>query len=85
MRNTQEGDRRTRVLAAAENLRLDRARGSCVVDDYLSRLGSHPYREVACIFTGSRYTNVFVGATLVRDWPTLGRVVERAASAFTER
>ena len=84
-RNTQEGDRRTRIVAAAENLRLDRARGSCVVDDYLSRVGSHPYREVACIFTGSRYTNVFVGATLVRDWPTLGRVVERAASAFTER
>jgi len=84
-RNTQEGDRRTRIVAAAENLRLDRALGSCVVDDYLSRVGSHPYREVACIFTGSRYTNVFVGATLVRDWPTLGRVVERAASAFTER
>ena len=84
-RNMQEGDRRTRVVAAAENLRLDRARGSCVVDDYLSRVGSHPYREVACIFTGSRYTNVFIGATLVRDWPTLGRVVERAASAFTER
>jgi hypothetical protein len=84
-RNTQEGDRRTRVVAAAENLRLGSARGSCVVDDYLSRVGSHPYREVACIFTGRRYTNVFVGATLVRDWPTLGRVVERAASAFTER
>ena len=85
VRNTQEGDRRTRVVGAAENLRLGSARGSCVVDDYLSRVGSHPYRELACIFTGSRYTNVFVGATLVRDWPTLGRVVERAASAFTER
>ena len=84
-RNMQEGDQRTRILAAAENLRLASARGSCVVDDYLSRVGSHPYREVACIFTGNRYTNVFVGAALMRDWPTLGRVVERAASAFTER
>ena len=84
-RNAQEGDRRTRVVAAAENLRVGGVRGSCVVDDYLSRVGSHPYRELACIFTGSRYTNVFVGATLVPDWPTLGRVVERAASAFTER
>jgi hypothetical protein len=84
-RNAQEGDRRTRVVAAAENLRVGSVRGSCVVDDYLSRVGSHPYRELACIFTGSRYTNVLVGATLVRDWPTLGRVVERAASAFTER
>jgi hypothetical protein len=84
-RNAQEGDRQTRVVAAAENLRVGSVRGSCVVDDYLSRVGSHPYRELACIFTGSRYTNVFVGATLVRDWPALGRVVERAASAFTER
>jgi hypothetical protein len=84
-RNAQDGDRQTRVVAAAENLRVGSVRGSCVVDDYLSRVGSHPYRELACIFTGSRYTNVFVGATLVRDWPTLGRVVERAASAFTER
>ena len=84
-RNMQEGDQRTRVVAAAENLRFGSARGSCVIDDYLSRVGSHPYREVACIFTGSRYTNVFVGAVLVRDWATLGRVVERAASGFTER
>jgi hypothetical protein len=84
-RNTQEGDRQTRVVASAENLRLGSVRGSCVIDDYLSRVESHPYRELACIFTGSRYTNVFVGASLVRDWPTLGRVVERAASAFTER
>jgi hypothetical protein len=84
-RNMQEGDQRTRILAAAEHLRLGSVRGSCVVDDYLSRVGSHPYREVACIFTGNRYTNVFVGAALMRDWPTLGRVVERAASAFTER
>jgi hypothetical protein len=81
----EDGDQRTHIVTAAENLRLGSARGSCVVDDYLSRVGSHPYREVACIFTGNRSTNVFVGATLAGDWPTLGRVVERAASAFTER
>jgi hypothetical protein len=84
-RNMQEGDRRTRIVAAAENLRFANARGSCVIDDYLSRVESHGYRELACIVTGSRDTNVFVGAALVRDWPSLGRVVERAASAFVER
>jgi hypothetical protein len=84
-RNTQEGDRQTHALAAAEGLRFSHARGSCVIDDYLSRVGSHPYREVACIVAGSRYTNVLIGATLVRDWPTLGRVIERAASAVVER
>jgi hypothetical protein len=84
-RNTQEGDQQTHVVAAAEDLRLGGARGSCVVDDYLSRVASHPYRELACIIAGDRYTNVFVGAVLARDWPSLGRVVERAAAAFTER
>ncbi len=84
-RNTAEGDRRTRVVAAAENLRFANARASCVIDDYRSRVGSHAYREVACIVAGSRYANVFVGATLVRDWTTLGPVIEHAASSLTER
>jgi len=84
-RNRGEGDMRVRVRAAAENVRFDKARGSCVIDDYLSRVGSHAYREVACIVAGSRYTNVLVGATLLSDWPTFGHLVERAASAFTER
>jgi hypothetical protein len=84
-RNTQEGDRPTRLVAAAENLRFDNARGSCVIDDYLSRVGSHAYREVACIVAGRRYTNVFIGAALVGDWPTLAHIVERAASALVER
>jgi hypothetical protein len=83
-RNTGEGDKRTRVVAAPENLRFGGAREWCVIDDYLSKVGSHPYREVACIVAGHRYTSVFVGATHVRDWPTLGRVIERAASAFIE-
>lgn len=84
-RNTDEGDTRVRVLAASENVRFAKARGSCVIDDYLSRVGSHAYRELACIVAGSRYTNVLVGATLSSDWPSLGREVERAASAFTDR
>jgi hypothetical protein len=84
-RNREEGDRNTHTLAAAEGLRFSAARGSCVIDDYLSRVGSHPYRELACIVAGSRYTNVFVGAALVPDWPTLGPVIERAAAALIER
>jgi hypothetical protein len=84
-RNRDEGDTRVGELAAAENLGFGHADGSCVIDDYISRVGHHAYREVACIVAGSRYTNVFVGATLLSDWPTLGRVVERAASVFTER
>jgi hypothetical protein len=84
-RNRAEGDRLVRERAAAEGLRFADATGSCVVDDYLSRVGSNPYREIACIVTGARQTNVFVGAALRRDWPRLRPVIERAASALLER
>jgi hypothetical protein len=84
-RNRAEGDRLVRERAAGEGLRFADATGSCVVDDYLSRVGSNPYTELACIVEGRRYTNVFVGAALSRDWPRLGPVIERAASALLER
>ena len=84
-RNTEEGDRRTRIVAAVEGLRFAHSHGSCVIDDYLSRVGSHAYRELACMVAGSHYTDVFVGATLLADWPTLGPVIERSASVLAER
>jgi len=73
------------LVAAAEGLQFAGARGSCVIDDYLSRVGANPYRELACIVAGPRHTDVFVGATLRADWNRLGPVVERAASALIER
>jgi hypothetical protein len=85
MRNRSEGDRHVRQLAAAENLTIGRARASCVIDDYLSRVGSNGYREIACILAGRRATNVFVGAALLADWQRLGPVIERAASGLLER
>jgi hypothetical protein len=84
-RNRAEGDRLVRERAAGEGLRFADATGSCVVDDYLSRVGSNPYTELACIVEGRLYTNVFVGAALSRDWPRLGPVIERAASSLLER
>jgi hypothetical protein len=84
-RNRAEGDRRVRERAAAEGLQFAAASGSCVIDDYLSRVGSNPYTELACITSGRRYTDVFVGAALSRDWARLGPLIERAASALVER
>ena len=84
-RNAEEGDRSAHTVAAAENLTVGAARASCVIDDYLSRVGSHPYREIACIVSGRHFTNVFVGAALVPDWPTLGPLLERSATALIVR
>jgi hypothetical protein len=84
-RNRGEGDRDVEPIAAAEGLRLAGASGSCVIDDYTSRVGSHRYRELACILAGHRFTNVFVGATPRAEWPVFGPVIERAASSLLER
>ncbi|HMD57887.1 MAG TPA: hypothetical protein VKG82_10495 [Solirubrobacteraceae bacterium] len=84
-RNRGEGDRRVHEIGSAQDVAFSGARGSCVMDTYLSRVGSHPYRELACLVKGPRATSVFVGATLARDWSTLGPLIERAAGAFEER
>jgi hypothetical protein len=84
-RNRDEGDAQVHVRSAVENVRLGRAHASCVIDDYLSRVGAHGYRELACLIVGDRFANVFVGATPVSDWPTLGATIELAASALRER
>jgi hypothetical protein len=83
--NRADGDRQVRQLTAAEGLHFLNAQGSCVIDDYLSRVGSHPYREIACIVTGSRHTDVFIAAALIRDWRTLGLTLERSASSLVQR
>ena len=83
--NREEGDTQVRQLAAAEGLAFTNAHGSCVIDDYLSKVRSNPYREIACLVTGHSHSDVFIGAALKPDWPTLSRSIERAASAFVQR
>jgi hypothetical protein len=82
--NREDGDQQVHPLISDEGLRFRHAEGSCVIDDYLSRVGSHPYREIACIVTGSRHTDVFIAAAFTRDWRTLGPTIERATSAFVQ-
>jgi hypothetical protein len=83
--NRDEGDTQVRQIAAAEGLRFRNARGSCVIDDYLSKIGGNPYREIACLVSGHRHTDVFIGAALKGDSPTLRASLERAASALLQR
>jgi hypothetical protein len=84
-RNAEEGDKHVQEQASAENLRFHDARGSCVIDAYETSVGSHHYREIACIVAGRGSISVFVGAALRGDWPRLGGILERAASDFLER
>jgi hypothetical protein len=83
-RNREEGDTRVRQIAAAEGLRFRDATGSCVIDSYLSKVGAHPYLEIACIVSGRAHTDVFIGAALQSDFNVLHTTLERAASSLLQ-
>jgi hypothetical protein len=55
-------------------------KGSCVSDDYLTRVIVHHYREIACFVRGRTAASVVVVAALRSDWtkdaPTLKRALE---------
>jgi hypothetical protein len=84
-RNREEGDRRVRELSAREGVSFAGARGSCLIDEYGSRAGDHPYREIACIVRGRRAESVLIAAALRPDWPAVEPSLARAVESFTER
>ena len=72
-------------MASVERLAFASATGSCVIDEYLSRVGAHPYGQVACIVAGHRATSVLVGAARLCEWNNLRAVLKLAAASFRER
>jgi hypothetical protein len=84
-RNREEGDTDVHMLAYSQGVRFIAAHGSCVVDQYKSRVAEHLYRELACIVSGRAHTSVFVGAALVSSWAAIGPILARAANVLVER
>jgi hypothetical protein len=56
--------------------------GSCVIDNYLTPQGSHPYREIACYVVGGRGASVIVASAPPALWSTVGPELEQAVSAY---
>ncbi|MCX6500743.1 MAG: hypothetical protein NTU93_18420 [Arthrobacter sp.] len=54
--------------------------GSCVADSYVTSIGGHEYRELACLVAGTRGSSVLVVATPAESWdrykPLLQQVVD---------
>jgi len=60
-------------------------RGSCIIDDYVTKVGRHQFREIACIVSGTRHRSVVIAATPTSDWERLGPVLERAVASYEAR
>jgi hypothetical protein len=60
-------------------------RGSCVIDDYVTRVGRHRFHEIACIVSGTRHESVVVAAAPPSEWGRFGPTLERAVASYEVR
>ena len=56
--------------------------GSCVEDTYVTRIGAHKYREIACLVSGTRGGSVLVVAAPADSWDRDSAVLEQAVDAY---
>lgn len=82
---TDESARSVTLTAAATGLAFRGGTGSCVQDDYTTRVGSHHYREIACLVSGAHGDSVIVAATLAADWPREHVLLEQAVDSYVTR
>jgi hypothetical protein len=78
------GDEDTSVheIGAAENVAFAGAIGSCVNDDYRTRIGDNHYEEIACLVAGPHSQYVIVAAALFADWAQLAPELRMALASF---
>jgi len=81
----EERNRSVHEEARASALSFRGGNGSCVVDDYVTRVKDHHYREVACLVQGRTTASVIVGAALVGEWPRYGSQLVRAIESWQVR
>jgi hypothetical protein len=78
-----EHDQSVHLDAAAESVAFQGGRGSCVLDDYLTRIGHHHYREFACLVVARRGgAAVVVAAATAADWGRYEGQLRRAVASF---
>ena len=71
--------------AAATGLTFRGGTGSCVIDDYVTRIGAHHYREIACLVQGQAAASVVVGTAPAPRWSQARPLLERAVAAYRIR
>jgi hypothetical protein len=74
-----------RELAAAQGVRFRGGTGSCVIDQYVTRIGAHRYQEIACLVQGRTSASVIVAATPAATWAQASPPLLRAVAAYQVR
>jgi len=69
-------------IARAYGLSFRGGMGSCVIDDYVTRVKHHHFREIACFVLAHGAGSVVVAAAPSSDWGRVGARLERAVAAY---
>lgn len=79
---TDDGARSVALVTAATGLAFHGGQGSCIEDAYTTTMGSHRYREIACLVSGHHGASVLVATTLAADWSRQGPTLEQAVDSY---
>ena len=71
--------------AAAEGVKFRGGTGSCLIDDYVTRIGGHHYQEIACLVQGHTSASVIVAAAPAARWARARPLLLRAVAAYLVR
>jgi hypothetical protein len=71
--------------SAATGIDFRGGTGSCVMDDYITRIGGHHYQEIACFAQGRTGASVIVAAAAAAQWRQAWPLLEQAVAAYTVR
>ena len=74
-----------RLLAVSRGVRFLGGTGTCVVDDYVTKIKSNHYTELACFVRGQTTASVIVAAAPTARWPSASAVLMRAVAAYQVR
>jgi len=74
-----------RLRAVSRGVRFLGGTGTCVVDDYLTKIKSNHYTELACFVRGQTTASVIVAAAPTARWPSTSAVLMRAVAAYQVR
>ena len=82
---TSEDASSAREDAAATELAFLGGTGSCVIDDYVTRIGAHHFEELACLVHGRSGASVIVAAAPAARWAQSRPLLLRAVAAYRVR
>ena len=70
---------------ATQRVRFRGGTGSCVIDDYTTRIGAHHFQELACLVQGRHNGSVIVAAAPAATWAQARSLLLRTVAAYQVR